>query len=1006
MRNFYALCFALFAFTATAQIINFPDANFKAKLLQASTSNNIAIGTGLNAIKIDSNNDGEIQQSEALTVRELNISNGSISNLEGIQFFTTLKSLNFAQNPVSSYNYPQLINLTTLVVSGTVFQNFPHPDLIIPSNIITFGFYGFNFSQQLPNLTTYTSLVGLTFSNCNIDTFNGVNYPNIKNLSLYNNGINSLDVSSMSILERFSMDNEIISNLNLSSNTSMKNIILSNNNISTSNFSNLTLLDNFYFYQNTISEIDLSSAINLKYFKSFDNLTLNSINLSNSSIISEIIVTNNPQLSIIDFPVSAPLLRTVEISTTNITSLNTDGLTGLWKLSVVNCPLTLPLDLSNNLTLKDFYYEGNPNSLYFNTNNIQNFQNLYSFWIKNTPINGPVNYSFNPSVSNLTVVFENCGVTTANIQNLNAASQAFSISLRNNITLSSFNASNIQNLYILLLDGCPISNLNVANCQNLARLGLNNSLIDTLDLSATSVTTLSISDNPNLTSLNLKNGLNSILNNLIFQNCPNLQSICGDDNEITAIQSRITQYGYTNCFTNSYCTFATGGTVYQTNGTLRFDQNANGCAANDVLASNVRVNVSNGTTTETGFTSGVGAYGFSSNAGSYTITPVLENPTYFNLSPATGSVNFPTTASPATRDFCMTANGVKNDLEITLLPLNPARPGFNAKYMLVYKNKGNTTQSGTASLTFPNTVASLVTATPAVSSQTASTLNWAFTNLLPFETRTIQLNFLLNTPTATPALNGGDTLTYYSNVLGATDQTIADNYMNLVQNVVNAYDPNDKTCLEGGVVGTDHVGKYVHYVIRFENTGNFAAQNIIVTDVIDTNKFDITTLIPQLGSHPFRTRILQNNRVEFVFENINLPFDDANNDGYVAFKIKTKSTLVSGDTFSNSANIFFDYNYPILTNTATTLVQSLGLQETPNSAFALAQNPVDTQLVFANAQDITIQSVSIYSIQGQLMQVNMHPAASGIDVSALSPGTYLVKVTTEQGSEVVKMVKK
>jgi hypothetical protein len=353
----------------------------------------------------------------------------------------------------------------------------------------------------------------------------------------------------------------------------------------------------------------------------------------------------------------------------------------------------------------------------------------------------------------------------------------------------------------------------------------------------------------------------------------------------------------------------------------------------------------------------------------------------------------------------MTANGVKNDLEVTLLPLNPARPGFNAKYMLVYKNKGNTTQSGSVSLSFPNTVASLVTANPVVSSQTTSTLNWAFTNLLPFETRTIQSNFLLNTPTATPALNGGDVLPYVATVTAGVDQTPTDNTLSLNQNVVNSYDPNDKTCLEGTVVGTDKIGQYVHYVIRFENTGTFAAQNIIVTDVIDTNKYDVTTLIPQLGSHPFRTRILQNNRVEFVFENINLPFDDANNDGYVAFKIKTKSTLVAGDTFSNSANIFFDYNYPIITNTATTLIQSLGLQETPNSVFALAQNPVDTQLVFGTLQD-TIQSVSIYSLQGQLVQVNMHPAASGIDVSALAPGTYLVKVATEQGSEVVKMVKK
>ncbi len=63
-------------------------------------------------------------------------------------------------------------------------------------------------------------------------------------------------------------------------------------------------------------------------------------------------------------------------------------------------------------------------------------------------------------------------------------------------------------------------------------------------------------------------------------------------------------------------------------------------------------------------------------------------------------------------------------------------------------------------------------------------------------------------------------------------------------------------------------------------------------------------------------KLQHNNKVEFIFENINLPFDDANNDGFVAFKIKTKSSLVLGDTFSNSANIYFDYNFPIVTNTA------------------------------------------------------------------------------------------
>ncbi len=54
------------------------------------------------------------------------------------------------------------------------------------------------------------------------------------------------------------------------------------------------------------------------------------------------------------------------------------------------------------------------------------------------------------------------------------------------------------------------------------------------------------------------------------------------------------------------------------------------------------------------------------------------------------------------------------------------------------------------------------------------------------------------------------------------------------------------------------------------------------------------------------TKISETNKVEFIFENINLPFDDATNDGYVAFKIQTNPSLVVGDSFSNTASIYFD----------------------------------------------------------------------------------------------------
>ena len=57
MRKYYFLVLGLLFFSGVkAQIVNIPDANFKAKLLQASTTSQIAKDTLGNNIKIDINN--------------------------------------------------------------------------------------------------------------------------------------------------------------------------------------------------------------------------------------------------------------------------------------------------------------------------------------------------------------------------------------------------------------------------------------------------------------------------------------------------------------------------------------------------------------------------------------------------------------------------------------------------------------------------------------------------------------------------------------------------------------------------------------------------------------------------------------------------------------------------------------------------------------------------------------------------------------------------------------
>ena len=246
--------------------------------------------------------------------------------------------------------------------------------------------------------------------------------------------------------------------------------------------------------------------------------------------------------------------------------------------------------------------------------------------------------------------------------------------------------------------------------------------------------------------------------------------------------------------------------------------------------------------------------------------------------------------------------------------MRPARPGFDAKYKIVYKNKGNQTQSGSVNLNFNDAVLDLVAANPVTTTQTVNNLSWNFTNLLPFETREIIFTLNVNSPMETPAVNSGAILTYNATITSAaTDETPIDNTFAFNQTVVNSFDPNDKTCLEGTTISPSLIGQYVHYMIRFENNGTANAQNIVVKDMIDLSKFDISTLVPTNASHSFVTNISAGNKVEFIFENINLPFDDANNDGYIAFKIKTLPTLKVGDTFTNDANIYFDYNFPIVT---------------------------------------------------------------------------------------------
>lgn len=707
--------------------------------------------------------------------------------------------------------------------------------------------------------------------------------------------------------------------------------------------SNPLILNNLNYEINQLSNLD---------FSQFPNLT--SLNCGGNQITS----LNVSQVS---------NLTSLNCGGNQITSLNVSNLTGLEYLDCSSNLLT-NLNVTSNLNLAQIYCNNNQLTSLLLPNNTGSYP--YS--------SGMIVFCQNNLLTNLSVT------------------KVMTLFCSNNLL------TNIDFLYPEIMN----------------RLICRNNNFTSLDLSSLTKTHITgdidVSNNSNLVFLSIKNGLHNIIgyNNtagtLYFSNCPNLEFICVDEipNEIAYVQSRINTFGYTSsCQVSSYCSFVPGGQNYTIHGQHKLDNQNDGCDSNDSFIPNLKFSISDGTTTGSVISDNSGNYSITVQAGTYTISPVFENPSYFTISPANVVVSFPSQTSPFNQNFCITANGTHDDVEVSILPMNVARPGFDSNYKIICKNKGNQTENGTINFQFNDAILDFVSANPAFNSQTINNLNWTYSNLLPFETRSIYLTLNVNSSMETPAVNAGDVLNYtVINTIEDADEMPSDNTFTLNQTVVNSYDPNDKTCLQGNYIGPDKVGEYVHYVIRFENTGTFPAENIVVKDMIDTTKFDVSSLVPLHASHNFFTRIT-GNKVEFIFENINLPFDDANNDGYIAFKIKTLPSLVVGNTFSNSANIYFDYNFPIVTNTATTTIAALNNPSVEfSNNFSIYPNPAKNELHINLKQAIEINSIQIYNTIGQLVMVQTGNALH-VDVSNLKTGNYFIKINTTEGFSTSQFIK-
>ncbi|MBO9584706.1 MAG: T9SS type A sorting domain-containing protein [Flavobacterium sp.] len=763
----------------------------------------------------------------------------------------------------------------------------------------------------------------------------------------------------------------------------------------------------FKIDSNNNGEIELSEALNVTYLDVKDSNISSMTQLGNFSNLTDLNCSNN-NLEVLDVSSLKKLDRLV-CSSNLITDLTLSDLNKIRTLICAQNKLT-SLNVTNLVNLAIF--ECNDNALStLDVSNSSVLMELVCYKNKLTELKLP-----NSSL----LWFFRCAQNLLPSLDIAKLPNLQYLDFWDN-KINSLDFSNSKKITDCYGGANPMESIDLSNLKLLKALWIGHTLIKSLDISnLKNLKDFNVSDCPNLEFLNIKNGatenlsfLESALSSLGYgglnlSNCPNLRYICDDDLDLTLVTEKIAPYKYENCLAGNYCSFEPGGINYTFQGKSKIDINNNGCDAADVGASHLKFSIVNGGKSENFTSDSNGEYSMKVPAGLYNIVPIIENTNYFTISPASVNIVFPTQTSPLSQDFCIVPNGSHNDLEISILPIDGARPGFDSNYKLVYKNKGNTLQEGTVSLNFDDSILDFVSSNSVVSNQSSDKLVWNFSNLKPFESREIDLILNANSPVETPAVNIEDVLKYKAIINSTeTDETPEDNAFELAQTVVGSYDPNDKTCLEGKVIKPELIGQYVHYLIRFENTGTYNAENVVIKDIINTSKFDVSTLVPTSSSHSYITKISEGNKVEFIFEKINLPFDDANNDGYIAFKIKTLPTLAVGDSFENEANIYFDYNFPILTNKETSTFKTLGTQDFEfSSYFSVYPNPAQNILNIQSKDSIKMQRINIYNLLGQLvLTIPNAQDISKIDISKFQSGNYILQIKTEIGNSIIKFVK-
>ena len=222
------------------------------------------------------------------------------------------------------------------------------------------------------------------------------------------------------------------------------------------------------------------------------------------------------------------------------------------------------------------------------------------------------------------------------------------------------------------------------------------------------------------------------------------------------------------------------------------------------------------------------------------------------------------------------------------------------------------------------------------------------------------------------------------------------------QEMIGSFDPNDKAAFPKGKGPEHYIDRNIdlEYKIRFQNTGTDTAFTVVVIDTLST-MLDPITFRPGASSHPYELVVLDQNIVQFTFNNIELPDSNVNeaaSHGFVQFKIAQQMDLPYESVINNNAAIYFDFNDPIITNTTFHTIEAPAPVNTAEVYIdglevQVFPNPFKDKTLLLLSSEYQELKFTLYNLQGQLVQQKMYNSnAIEISGSELISGTYFYKL--------------